>query len=269
MCLPQGEELRKLTFAAAIVFAFSMVTPQRVTAAPPEGEKVAGPRVDDRGVVHYAFDPSSIPGYHLVRDVGRAENDECVFSASGEGSPSDRPQVTRMVEVDFDPSECSRTLAVATYAAPRLVSNGRMPQASLKTALAATSYSGYLQSMVEDPVEKDVTRTRSTVNWSATSSCVTSSTRSPYWYWYSPTDWSRVYGTILGSYTTCSSAWLSIDAKYKNDGFCPGEGNTTYANHRYNIFEGRPGGKYYWAYSMSKSGGCSSLLHYGYELAHP
>jgi hypothetical protein len=251
------------------------------TPVPGTADRTDATYTDSRGVVHYKFDPATLPGHKLATDRGRKGEDGCVFSASGSGSPSAEPRVTRMTEVKFDPASCTRTLAVATYAVSKLPASvrkslgedpGAAPGATGGAnpgALAAASYSGYLRAKVEDPPDLTVSSTRSRIYWTATSSCVTSSTRSPYWYWLKPTGWSRISGTILSNGTNCSHAYLNIAGRFKNDAFCPGSGNTTYTNHSKTLFEGRPNGRYYWSYSMLKSGGCSSLLSYDYDLSHP
>ncbi len=262
--------------------------------------------VDGRGVAHYRFDPRELPGHRLVMDSGQRQTDGCTFEGSGSGKPAHEQQFTRVIEVSFDAASCTRVLAVATYGVSKLPDVVRKSlgsddpaavvasesttadtfvdsesttadtfvasestAADTFTAAAAATYSGYLKANVEDPPQLNVSSTRSSITWSATSSCVTSSTRSPYWYWLSGSGWSRTSGTIPSNESNCTHAYLNVVGKFKNDAFCPGSGNTTYTDHSKTVFEGKPGGGYYWSYQMNKSGGCSSLLSYDYDLSHP
>lgn len=240
-------------------------------ASPEPAVSVEKTFTDSAGVVHYAFDPAALPGYRVVANKGQGVGGECEFVGSGSGTAGE-PSFTRATELSFDPATCERTLAVATYPAAKVptVVLGSTERATLVEAAAATaSYTGYLKANVEDPPQLNVSSTRSTISWSATSSCVTSSTRSPYWYWLSGTGWSRTSGSTPSNGMNCAHAYLNTIGTFRNDAFCPGSGNTTYTNHSKTLFEGKPAGGYYWDYAMSKSGGCSSLLHYDYDLSTP
>lgn len=284
-----------LSAAAVAVVLICMGTPAPAIAAPdgmpsagwaalPGGAKATpSTYTDARGAVHYRFNPVNLPGHVVVRETGTRTSAGCEFSAQGSGSPVNGPRFTKIVEVGFDVRDCTRTLAVASYPGddvPATVRNSDDTNASpavykwvveepVLLAAAGASYSGYLKANVEDPVQINVTSTKSKVSWTATSSCVTSSTQSPSWYWFTTSGWSRTSSATLSSNRTCDRARINIAGKFKNDDFCPGSGNTTYADHSKTLFEGRPGGRYAWAYTMVKSGGCSALLHYDYDLLHP
>jgi len=258
-------------------------TPLTGTAA-----RTASTFEDAKGVVHYKFDPSRLPGHVLAKDRGDKSAGGCAFEGAGGGQAAGEQTLTRVTEVKFDPASCTRVLAVATYplsdlpaAVEKSLEQSELAKGSstdgqkstatqdLAVAAAAASYSGYLKANVEDPPGLNVSSTRSTIHWTATSSCVTSSTRDPYWSWLSASGWSRTSGTILANINACTRAYLNIAGTFKNNAFCPGSGNTTYTNHSKTVFEGLPNGEYSWAYTMDKSGGCSSLLHYDYDLSHP
>lgn len=137
-----------------------------------------------------------------------------------------QPRFVRVTELTLDPATCSRTAAIGDYPAADVPSTvlTASERADLEAAAAAASYTGYLKANVEDPPGLNVSSTRSTITWSATSSCVTSSTRSP------------------SNGMNCGHAYLNTIGTFKNDAFCPGDGNTTYTNHSKTLFEGKAAG---------------------------
>jgi len=126
--------------------------------------------------------------------------------------------------------------------------------------LATTHYYGYLKVNVEDPVQIDVTTTKASVDWTATSSFVTSSTRSAHWGWYSRSGWGRTKAWWQEGQSCSRAAYSNVYGKYRKGVFCVGI--DTWTEHKKTWFEGRPGGGWYWSYSVDKWGGCNWLLHY-------
>lgn len=256
------------------------VQAQALTTGAGPGEPVGSTFVDAKGIVHYPFDPTDLPGFVVVTEKGDSVGDACTFSGAGSGSASE-PTRVRMTELTFQPDDCSRTMAVATYpVATTPASADRRPAGDEQTSsavaadvtdasTAAVNYYGFLKVNVEDAAQINVTYTKSTISWAATSSCVTSSTRTAGWGWYTPSGWFRTSYSTPSNGMNCGHAYLNTVGTYMNDLFCPGDGNTTYTNHSKTLFEGKPAGQYYWSYTVSKSGGCSSALHYDYDLVHP
>jgi hypothetical protein len=232
---------------------------------------------DAEGVVHYAFDPATVPGSTVSTQRGeRSLVGGCKFTDEDSGAKADPrgPWVSIATELSFDPRACTRDLAVASYrlaSAPavvqaRLQSSGGASAQSSGVQAAAYSYNGSLKVNVEDPPQIDVTSTTGRVQWNASSSCVSSAYHNAYWGWYSPSGWSRTNASW--SYNrNCSRAYTNTYGKYRNGAFCATI--DTWTEHKKTWFEGRPRGGWYWSYSVDKWGGCTWLLHYEYIVTHP
>jgi hypothetical protein len=259
--------------------------------SPPVSATVSGPApaigavdqtyTDASGVIHYVFDPASLPGAVPVAQEGdRAASGACRFTGEDVGQAgADGPRITVMRELSFDPATCSRELAVASYTADTVPAGyaaelrdvvGSTATESASTAGDGTSpqvvvYIGRLKVNVEDPAQIDVTSTKSDIDWSG-GSCVTSSSHAAHWGWYSPSGWQRT--NAWWAYDrSCSRAYTNTYGKYKNTKFCLTI--DTHSEHRKTWFEGRPYGRWYWAYDVEKWGGCSGLLHYEYLVTTP
>ncbi len=225
-------------------------------------------------VIHYPFDASDLPGAQFVEEQGvKDEDGSCLFTQSGEGREASGPTVSVAREVDFTPSTCTHTLAEATYTPDtvpaayqnELVSDSAEADTDEHAQPAVTVYVGQIKVNVEDPVQIDVSSTRAKVTWSG-GSCVNSSHHYAYWGWYSPSGWQRTNASWAYD-RNCSRAYTNVMGRYKNVPFCwPW---TTYTNHAKTWFEGRPYGGWYWSYSVSKSGGCTSLLHFERIITTP
>jgi hypothetical protein len=246
-------------------------------AAPP---RVDSTYTDAAGVVHYAFDPSALRGATVVAQQGAATTaGGCRFSAEGSGGPhAGGPVVTKLTELTFDARACTRRLASATYpiaTAPAALkaqlaatpdSSASASEAGGGVGAAVTNYIGLLKLSVELPSQIDVSSTQARVNWSGSPSCVSSSSHSANWGWYTAGGWSRTgYSWSYGR--NCSRAYTNTYGKFKSSSWCwP---STTTTEHKKTWFEGRPGGRWYWSYEADKSGTCSGMLHYDYLLTTP
>ncbi len=273
--------------AGVVVGGSALPSASATTALATGGAKSAAPtRVDQTyrdgaGVVHYAFQPSGLPGARAVRQTGRAiRSGSCAFSGSGTGR-ADRtgPKVTVMTETTFDARTCTRELAVATYsralapasvvgkldASPTATTSGAAAGTRGPLAPAVTRYIGSLKVNVEDPAQIDVTSTKSRVEWSGRS-CVSSSYHNAYWHWFSGSGWRRT--NAHWSYgRNCRRAYTNTYGKYRNGVFCVTI--DTYTEHKQTRFDGRPRGGWHWAYHVDKWGGCNGLLHYEHIVETP
>jgi len=237
--------------------------------------------VDPAGVINYAFDPAALPGAQAVEQTGTPDDSgDCTFEKEGSGSPDRRgPQVTVMREVTFDPKACTRRLAVARYSRSDLPASiteriQDEPDEALSTSSADPSadqsvavqrFIGSIKVNVEDPLQIDVTSTKSRVEWQG-GSCVSASWHNAYWGWYSPSGWRRTNSSW--SYDrTCARAYTDTYGKYRNGVFCATI--DTWTTHHKTWFEGRPWGGWAWSYKVTKSGGCTGLLHYEYIVETP
>ena len=255
----------------------------------PENYASATTYVDSVGIVHYAFNPATMPGGRIETQVGTRISDPagdpagqgCRFTVSGAGTASGARD-TYMLEVTYDPGTCTRKLAIASYptgGAPGSLeadvnssdtagssSAEETPFFGSRPPTGATKKYGMIQVNVEDPVQKDVNRTRSKLWWWSTSSCVTDASYSSYWYWYDPTGWSRLIKG-KGHNRACAEARTQTYGKYKNNRFCLTV--DTYVEHWQTEFKGRPSGSWAYASQIDKWGGCNQLLHYEYKISTP
>ncbi|MGH8776155.1 MAG: hypothetical protein ACRDWI_13650 [Jiangellaceae bacterium] len=200
-----------------------------------------------------------------------------MFSGSGSGEAGNGPTVSISREVSFDPATCTRDFAVASYAAYSVpaqyvddIAESATDEESVSDGVTPYySWTGQLKVNVEDPLQIDVSSTRSKVQWSG-SSCATSSYHNAYWSWFEQSGWRRYFDDW--SYgRNCSRAYTNTLGKYYNYIFCTiiSQPSVTYTDHKKTWFEGRPGGRYYWSYSVGKSGGCTNLLHYERIVTSP
>jgi hypothetical protein len=246
---------------------------------------VESTQVDTDGVVRYTFDPKTLPSAQvLVQQGSRTAKGECVFQRENTGQADDSgPRITVLREIEFNPSLCRRRLAMAQYTrstAPSALlakldnpsgaaSSAASPDSSSATvepsAAAARWYIGSLKVNVEDPPQIDVTSTKSRVEWTGTS-CVTASRHNAYWGWFSPSGWRRTNASWAND-RSCARAYTDTYGKYRNGTFCATI--DTWTTHHKTWFEGRPGGGWAWSYKVTKSGGCTALLHYEYIVETP
>jgi hypothetical protein len=233
------------------------------------------------GVHRYEVDLARLPGATVSVQQGvRQAGGACRFSGGGHGRPSGSGKVRYVTEVSFDPATCSRQLATADYprsAVPasvraKLVSARRTTATAGKptrtagpTTAAAGSWSGGLQVNVEDPVQINVTSTRSTLAWSYDGTTL-AATHGAEWGWFTPSGWQRrAYRWTPANTGTVAST--DTYGMYRNGVFC--FTIDTWTEHRKTLFEGRPDGSWAWSYEVDKWGGCNSLLHYEYLVETP
>lgn len=232
-------------------------------------------------VYRYDVDLAQLPGATVsVQHGTRQASGACRFAGAGQGKPSGTGRVRYVTELSFDPAACARQLATADYprsAVPasvraELVSARRTAAAAGKrtrtagpAAAAAGSWSGSLQVNVEDPVQINVTSTKSTLAWSYDGTTL-SATHGAEWGWFTLSGWQRraYHWTPANTGTVAST---DTYGKYRNGVFCFTV--DTWTEHRETYFEGRPDGSWAWSYEVDKWGGCNSLLHYEYLVETP
>lgn len=245
-------------FVAAVAALCIVVAGQSFAAATPqltEPERVAETYVDSSGVVHYTFDPASLPGASVVRETGVVRGDECVFSTSDEIGRNVQVRILR--EIDYEHARCSRTVAVAEYEHDKLpdvvIARLQAKGISLPSEPAAAPLLGwrFIQDVeVQDPVNVAVNRTNMTRKWFPNG---TYSGSGSTWH-LTTTGWTRTAYNNSNTATTSTTT-----ATFKNDPFCVGQ-PTTVVSHT-NRVTTSSSGSYTPFRQVSKSGGCSSWLH--------
>ncbi|MEI2711777.1 MAG: hypothetical protein V9G04_00385 [Nocardioides sp.] len=260
-----------IAVCATLVMAVGGLSASALAATGGDETRTGAVSVDSAGVVQYGFDEAQLPGASFATQAGQQTRDGgCTFSEQAEGEAGQNgPTVTVTRDVSYDPKTCELKVASATYTSENVPDEYRdeLDEASEATgsfvdggiAPRATTYIGILKVNVEDPVQIDVTSTTARVNWSGTSSCVNSSSHTANWGWYSPSGWSRTYASWDND-RNCSRAYTNTKGKYRNGTFCATIDTRT--DHSKTRFEGRPSGGWAWSYTVDKSGGCTSLLHY-------
>lgn len=231
--------------------------------------------IDESGVIHYTFDPESMPGATLSRETTDLLSDgSCDLTASGGASgKAGDPTITVGSEISFDPDTCERLMATASYPldrAPQSVLDTLTPTDGTRVDSEHLSggfhpnatWFGKLKAYIEDPIQIDVSSTTSEHTWNSSGG----ESHNHRWGWYTPSGWSRTdYSAINGSYYTDTTGWFT------NLVFCnPFLDTQTF--HRQTIFRGYTNGTWSWDYSMNKGGGdgdCSYLLNYRYTAVTP
>jgi hypothetical protein len=275
--------LRLGTVAIGVLAASSLaaLAPPAAGAAEPRG--VSGTTVGADGVYRYSVDLAQLPGATVHADRGvRQPTGACQFADSARGRPSGSGKVLYVTEISFDPATCTRQLARAEYprsAVPpavraKLVSPEQAEASATKPSRKAgptagvgtlASWAGSLQVNVEDPVQINVTTTRSTLGWSYDGTYLYGN-HGALWDWFSPSGWSRnAYHWNYGN--TGWYAYTDTYGKYRNGVFCLTI--DTWTEHLQTYFEGWYDGWWYWSYRVNKWGGCTALLHYEYIAVTP
>jgi hypothetical protein len=241
-------------------------------------------------VVHYDVNLNELPGAQVYEQTGaRTSDGGCSFTDRGSGLASGHGRVLMITEVSFDPRTCVRELARAEYALEALPAavaakveppaSPDMTQEDAQQALtpggpsmegaeapAVVVYLGSLKVNVEDPPQRDVTTTKSSLRWSNTGSRLNRSHHHAHWGWFTPTGWQRTRAHWSHG-NDGLRAYTDTYGKYRNGRFCATI--DTWTEHLKTYFEGRPYGAWSWSYTVHKWGGCSGLLHYEYILQTP
>jgi hypothetical protein len=245
---------------------------------------------ENDNVVHYEVNLDELPGAQVYVQTGtRTAEGMCTFTDEGTGQANGKGRVLVITEVSFDPQTCVRELAWAEYARDALpamvaakveapVASDMMQQDAQQAltpsesatedaqAPTAVQYIGSLKVNVEDPPQRDVTTTKSSLRWSNTGSRLNTSYHQAHGGWFSPTGWRRT--NAHWSYDNNGvRAYTDTYGKYRNGSFCATI--DTWTEHRQTYFEGRPYGRWRWSYNVQKWGGCSGLLHYEYIVETP
>jgi hypothetical protein len=287
-------KLREISIAALGLLLTTgwAVAAEYTPQAQAERESAISPRtqsvVTDEGVVRYGVNLDELPGAQVYEQTGaRTDDGRCMFTDSGSGEASGPGRVLVITEMSFDPNTCVRELAQAEYtrdalpasAAARIeppaTSDTQQDSEQARTPAgpggdsardpAVIQYLGSLKVNVEDPPQKDVTTTKSSLRWWNSGSTL-NARHNAHWGWYSPTGWRRT--NQHWSYDNNGSrAYTDTYGKYRNGSFCGSI--DTWSEHNQTYFEGRPQGGWRWSYKVHKWGGCSGLLHYEYIVEKP
>jgi hypothetical protein len=216
---------------------------------------------------------------HVVYRGARAKDGNCEFTASGRRGKKVRDTVYIERTVAMNSNEClletesatldradaiARSLVVADDKRPGTarVEPGEEAGSALQLESGFT-FSGSIQTQVEDPINLDVADARSNIEWNANSSCITAWHRWPDWYWLSGSGWGLNSSAWSG--TDPNSNWCSMvnqttEGHYSNGIFCAFF--DTWVGHNSTQYNAFPGGAAGWSWSSAWGGGCSSLLSF-------
>jgi hypothetical protein len=125
------------------------------------------------------------------------------------------------------------------------------------------TYSGSIQTQVEDPVNIDVADARSNIEWNANASCITAWHRWPDWYWFGPSGWGLSSSSWPGTDPNsnwCSAVNQTTIGHFTNGIFCLFF--DTWVNHNSTQYNAYPNGGRSWSWNTSWGGGCNSLLSF-------
>lgn len=264
--------------SAGLVVAFAGTVPANGATAdddsPQQRAGVSETYVDRAGVVHYEFDPASLPGFTVKSEQGRSDSNlrsgsdsTCMYSAQ---STHDDDRVVVGIELSFDPATCTLEIAEASYrqeevpqaveeliAAKSSGSSDQQAASGLGTGgiapLAAASWRGYISVFHNDPIPAQVNSTRAVMGWNSGAR----TDANGKWNWLSGTGWSRTSHSV-----TASGLTTTARGSFKNVLFCNPVA-ATYTSHKA-VFKGYANGGWATQRNWSKSGDCSSLLQGGY-----
>ena len=186
---------------------------------------------------------------------GRKSNGACEYSGSMSSSGTETRVWTER-EVSHDTESCTMVTEGAWVPEATLDEEAPPMRVAGADALLAYEHDGYIKGYTEDPVGLDVASTKSRIQWSDTSTCVTSASRTSTFYWFTSSGWYRNSWITSGIATGCTRTRYTF-GHYKNDVFCA----TIDAETSHSVwFEARGAGASSATWTNKKWGGCSGLL---------
>jgi len=222
-------------------------------------------------------------GSHVYRGT-RNQAGDCGFTGGGSRArlKDDVVSIERAVAVNSN--ECLLTTESASLSKTDAMARGLMVDDAQRTGTSKNeagqeagaalqlesgyTFSGSIQTQVEDPVNLDVADARSNIEWNGDGTCVTAWHRWPDWYWFGPSGWSLDSSDWPGTDPNanwCSGVTQTTIGHFTNEIFC--FFFDTWVNHNATQYNALPGGGATWSWSTSWGGGCSDLLSFN-VVAH-
>jgi hypothetical protein len=236
--------------------------------------------VQDGDWIRWQFvEPLASNPPHAIYRGTRAKDGSCGFT--GTGARSNRTQDVVSIErtVALNSNACLLETESAAIAQADALKRGLIAADAARPGVSHSevgieagralqlesgyTFTGSIQTQVEDPVNLDVADVRTNFEWNADSSCVTAWHRWPDWYWFGPSGWglnsSSWPGTDPNS-NWCSGATQTTTGYFTNGIFCAFF--DTWVNHAATTYTALPGGGARWSWDSHWGGGCSSLLSF-------
>lgn len=227
--------------------------------------------IDEKGVVHYKYDPAARPGAEISQERGVSTvRGTCTFRVTDDGV-GDGATITIVDEVSFDPASCTRELSIAEYEsdrAPQAVLSELAHQEGSEYVVETASHSadaGFapmaswwqkLSTWYGDPVGIHVSETKIARSWDSGGGW-----HNTYeWGWYTPSGWARTSSGTSGTATIGETR-----GNFQNWAFCnPLAATNTY--HIWTRLTTSPSGSWSRSYALDKGGDCSGLLSFHYAM---
>ncbi len=243
-----------------------------------EGDQGTGDVVATQvgNVVRWDF-PDSLDDSTTRVVAGQKVNNGCSYVIAGHvtnSPPEGSVYIDRGIEEDLE--ACQLTIesgSIARSEIPHLLADNGVPtkprgaENILTTNLAtggdaaglmASSYA-WVKTGYEDPVNIDVTWTKSEVSWEWNGGCVTASWGHQGYYGYAAGSGWVYDNSWHDSFRGCSYARTRTYGLFHNDGFCWDDVTTWNEYNTTQIF-GYPNGTYSYDINSAKWGGCANLL---------
>jgi hypothetical protein len=236
--------------------------------------------VQDGDWIRWQFAEALAPNApHVIYRGTRATDGTCGFM--GTGSRPMRTQDNVFIErtVALNSNACLLETESATVARADATKRGLMAEDAKRPGVSHAevgkeagaalqlesgyTYTGSIQTQVEDPVNLDVADVRTNFEWNANASCVTAWHRWPDWYWFGPSGWGLDSSSWPGTDPNgnwCSGATQTTTGHFTNGIFC--FFFDTWVNHAATRFNALPGGGATWSWNTTWGGGCSDLLSF-------
>lgn len=128
-------------------------------------------------------------------------------------------------------------------------------------ASVAATHAAWHQTRYRDPIFITVNGATTNVTWQSDGTCVSNSWGHTTDYtWLTASGWGKNWSETHAS-RDCAGATTTSNSAFVNGTFCVG-GADTHTEYVPNTIRGQADGTYHMTWSASKSGGCSSLLHF-------
>lgn len=272
-------------WSSALVLTGSSVTVAQQASAPAattttlyQTSKVTV--VQDGDWVRWQFGEALAPNApHVIYRGTRATDGSCGFMNSGSRPKRTQDNVFIERSVALNTNACLLETESATVARTDATTRGLIVADASRPGVSHAevgteagpalqlesgyTYTGSIQTQVQDPVDLDVADVRTNFEWDANSSCVTAWHRWPDWYWFGPSGWGLNSSSWPGtdpSANWCSGATQTTTGYFTNGIFCAFF--DTWVNHAATKFTALPGGAATWSWNTSWGGACSDLLSF-------
>ncbi len=238
------------------------------------------PTLDGDNVIEYDNDGEIKNGTRTLVQ-GTPYEDGCRFVVEVSLAPGQTAVGGR--EVSHDPDTCKSIFEVGEpvstsddggeeVPAPGDGARGGNVGSRYVGASSTTHSKGYFKAWAEDPINLDVNRVTSYMDWYWNGTCVTQANlNAPKLWWLKTSGWKKRSGIWRSKGSSCSKAYNEAKAHFDNSQFCEFitgglEGEPTHVHYESVYITGFGSGNLTGSVDFRKYGGCNNFLSLEYDL---